>query len=61
MNISMDLGLNIESTLSRAIDLLNNEEIDECKKLLKKAKEEFQKANTEEELKYLKTLEDTLK
>lgn len=56
-----EYDLNIESTLSRALELLNEERYDECKKHLKKAQEEFQKANTDEELKYLKSLEDSLK
>ena len=49
-----EYDLNIESTLSRALELLNEERYDECKKHLKKAQEKFQKSNTDEELKYLK-------
>lgn len=56
-----EFDFNIENTISKAIDLLDSERYDECKKHLKKAQEKFQKANTDDELKYLKSLEDCLK
>ena len=51
----------IEEIMNEAIRLLDMEKYAECKKYLKKAKERFKKANTDEELRYLKTLEDNLK
>ena len=52
---------NIESVINKAIDLLNMEDYAGCKKFLESAKEIFKKANTDKELKYLKSLEDNLK
>ena len=51
----------IESALDEAIRLLEIEDFTGCKNYLKKAKEIFRKANTDEEMKYLKELESSLK
>jgi cellobiose-specific phosphotransferase system component IIA len=51
----------IEEVINEAIRLLENKDISRCKKHLEKAKENFKKANTDEELKYLKSLENSLK
>lgn len=52
---------NIENVINTAINLLNVKDYSGCKKFLENAKENFIKANTDEELKYLKSLEDNLK
>lgn len=51
----------VEDIMNEAIRLLEMERYAECKNYLKKAKEKFKKANTDEELRYLKSLEDKLK
>lgn len=51
----------IEEVLNNAIELLNEEKYTECKKYLKVAIINFKKANTDNELKYMKELEDNLK
>lgn len=51
----------IEEVIDEAIRLIESEDYKKCKEYLEKAKENFKKANTDEELKYLKSLEDCLK
>lgn len=51
----------IEDVLKAAIELLEEEKYTECKKYLKVAIINFKKANTDNELKYMKELEDNLK
>lgn len=51
----------IEDVINNAIELLNEEKYTECKKYLKGALVRFKKANTDNELKYMKELEDNLK
>lgn len=51
----------IEDVLKIAIEMLEEEKVAECKKYLKGALTRFRKANTDNELKYLKELEDNLK
>lgn len=51
----------IEEVLKVAIEMLDEEKNAECKKYLKNALIRFRKANTDNQLKYIKELEDTLK
>lgn len=51
----------VEDILKNAIKLLEEEKNAECKKYLKSALVRIKKANTDNELKYLKELEDNLK
>lgn len=51
----------IEDVLKMAIELLEEEKSAECRKYLKGALVNIKKANTDNELKYMKELEDNLK
>lgn len=51
----------IEEVLNNAIELLEEEKNAECKKYLKGALACIKKANIDNELKYMKELEDNLK
>ena len=51
----------VEDILKTAIELLEEEKNAECKKYLKGALVRIKKANIDNELKYMKELEDNLK
>lgn len=51
----------VEGIINKAIELLDENKNIECKKYLKGALVRIKKANIENELKYIKELEDNLK